>query len=344
MKVVKRVLVGLVAIVITLLIWHNKLVYYGFVQANGQLKIISNAQPLENYLNDPDYPDSLKAKIELILEVREFAFDQLGIKKTDNYTTMYDQKNQPLMWVVTGCEPFSLTPHTWNFPWLGSVPYKGFFDQKMAQDEMQRVNESGFDVGVRNPGGWSTLGWFNDPVLSNMLDRNYGQLAELIIHELTHSTIFVKDSVTFNENLASFIGHQGSVMFLKKKFGDMSVELTTYLNEERDYNKYANHFIRGTQVLDSLYNSFPEQLDVQVKTKQKEEAIKNIISQLDTIEFASSTVKLDSLFASLPNNTYFMSFLRYKSRQDDFENEFSQKFEKDLKRFIVYYKEKYPFV
>ena len=87
----------------------------------------------------------------------------------------------------------------------------------MADKEMELLKEAGYDVGMRTVGGWSTLGWFKDPILSNMLNRSYGDLANLIIHELVHATIFVKDSVEFNENLASFIGDQGAKLFLKRK-------------------------------------------------------------------------------------------------------------------------------
>ncbi len=94
------------------------------------------------------------------------------------------------------------------------MPYKGFFNQKLAFELKDELEKEGYDVIVRNPGGWSTLGWFTDPILSKMLNRSEGDLANLIIHEMVHSTIFVKDSVEFNENLATFIGDRGAEKFL----------------------------------------------------------------------------------------------------------------------------------
>ena len=118
------------------------------------------------------------------------------------------------MWVVMACEPFALKPKEWKFPIIGSVPYKGFFKKERAEALKAELEKEGWDVMVRNPGGWSTLGWFTDPILSKMLMRSEGDLANLIIHEMSHATIFVKDSVEFNENLATFIGDRGAELFL----------------------------------------------------------------------------------------------------------------------------------
>lgn len=336
---------GLAAIIIVVifLVWQHQLVYYGMVQARGQLSIIWNAQPLNSFLEDDNYPDSLKSKIRFIQEVKEFAFDELGINYTDNYSSMFDQQGKPLMWVVTACEPYELVPKTWSFPIIGSFPYKGFFDPEMAKREMLMAENEGYDVGVRNPGGWSTLGWFNDPVLSEMLNRNEGQLAELIIHELTHSTIFVKDSVEFNENLASFIGHKGAIIFLNEKYGASSSYLEQYLAEENDYDKYVKHFIGGASLLDSLYMSFLPDTKKLYKQEQKDLLIRKIVLNIDTLGL-STKEWVDKLLETPPNNTYFMSFLRYRSKQEDFENDFIRNHNKNLKEYIVHYKTVYPFL
>lgn len=339
----RKILVGIVVLLVILGVWQYRLIYYGYVQAKGQFTIIRDAKPLEEYLENMDYPDSLKSKIRFIQEVKKFAFDELGINQTENYSSMYDQEGKPLMWVVTACTPFAMEAKTWDFPVIGSFPYKGFFDPEMAKAEMDKTKQEGLDVGVRNPGGWSTLGWFNDPILSEMLDRNYGQLAELIIHELTHSTIFVKDSVTFNENLASFIGHKGAVLFLKKKYGESSQYLKEYLNEEKDYESFVQHFINGATLLDTLYKSMPQSLDVEKKEKLKDSLIHEIISNIDTLGLNNKNI-IDEMFVEMPNNTYFMSFLRYRSKQSDFDKELQENFKENLKTYIIYYKSKYPFL
>jgi len=200
---VKRGLLFSLALVVVLTIAYWDLVLYGLRQGYGQFSIIWNAKPVSCYLNDPQFPDSLKSKLRLIDEVRAFAIDSLGLKDTDNYKTLYDQKGKEIMWVVLASQPYKLEPKEWRFPVVGAVPYKGFFREDLAKELKEALQRDGWDVIIRNPGGWSTLGWFTDPILSKMLNRSDGDLANLIIHEMSHATIFVKDSVDFNENLAT---------------------------------------------------------------------------------------------------------------------------------------------
>ena len=136
---------------------------------------------------------------------------------------------------------------------------------------------------VRNPGGWSTLGWFTDPILSKMLMRSEGDLANLIIHEMSHATIFVKDSIEFNENLATFIGDRGAEMFLIDKYGRNSKEYTVYIEEDEDYLKYVNHMLRGAKLLDSLYARMNESDSLSQKRALKETAIRKIVNAMDTL-------------------------------------------------------------
>src|SRR6478609_1427746 len=121
---IKKILLGLLVISVILCAIYWSLISYGVAQGLGQLKIIREARPVEEFINDPSYPDSLKSKLKLIQRARQFAIDSLGLNDTDNYKTMYDQKGQELMWVVIACEPFRLKEKRWEFPVVGSVPYK----------------------------------------------------------------------------------------------------------------------------------------------------------------------------------------------------------------------------
>jgi predicted aminopeptidase len=343
-KIFKHFTIALGAILVVLTVLYWDLVVYGIRQAKGQLTIIWNAKPVDEILNDPAFPDSLKTKLLLIDEVRRYAIDSLGLKDTRNYRTVYDQKGKELMWVVTACEPFSFTPKEWRFPVVGTVPYKGFFDSTLAVSLRDELVRDGWDTSIRNPGGWSTLGWFTDPILSKMLERSEGDLANLIIHEMVHATIFVKDSVDFNENLANFIGDRGAERFLLHKYGVQSAELKDYLQEEMDYEKYINHMLRGVTALDSLYKTFTEEILVEDKRRKKERIIVQIISSMDTLKLVF-VPKLSTRFREkLPNNAYFMNVIRYQSKQDDLWYEFTINFRSNLKQYIIYLKEKYPYL
>jgi predicted aminopeptidase len=338
----KKGLFGLFIVFVVVAFWQRTLIYYGYVQAKGQLQIVWGARPVQDYLDDVNTPDSIRQKLFLVNKIKKYAVDSLGITPSNNYSSMYDQQGKPLMWVVTASQPFALEPHTWNFPIVGSFPYQGFFDSKMAVKERDRLLSDGLDAGIRNAGGWSTLGWLEDPILSEMLKRNEGQLAELIIHELTHFTLFVKDSVRFNENLASFVGKQGAIKFLKDEFGEESSELKTYLGSENDYDLFVKHFIDGAKLLDGLYKSFDQSLPTSKKLILKKTLIQDIVINVDTITFSQPEKYHHILNSDEVNNTFFLSYIRYRSKQGVFLEEFLNIFGSDVTRYIAYYKSKYP--
>lgn len=344
-KIIKRIFLAFFLLLLAVIIARWELVSYGIQQARGQLHIIWNAEHVDAYLADPHFPDSLKKKLNLITEVRQFAIDSLSLKDTKNYKTLYDQKGKEVMWVVMASEPFRLAAKEWNFPVIGSFPYKGFFEREEALKLRDQLESEGWDVNIRNPGGWSTLGWFTDPILSKMLERSEGDLANLIIHEMSHATIFVKDSIDFNENLATFIGDRGAEKFLLSVYGPGSGEYVTYMNEDRDYMLFSDHMLRGAEKLDSLYKTMNENDPVEKKIRIKKEMIRKIVESLDTLSFRGTTGRPSLRFReSLPNNAYFLNFIRYQSKQDVFHNEWKQRFNGDLKAYIEYLSEKYPFL
>ncbi len=338
----KRVLVVGSIVLLALIIYYWPLITYGIGQGLGQLRIIREARPVEEFLQSPDFPDSLKSRLRLIQQARRYAIDSLGLNDTENYTTLYDQKGKELMWVVIACEPFRLVEKRWDFPVIGSVPYKGYFDEEKAKRERAALEQEGWDVGIRNPGGWSTLGWFTDPILSGMLRRSEGDLASLIIHEMVHATIYVKDSSDFNENLASFIGDRGAELFLRQAFGDTSRQYQEYIHQDGDYRKVADHMLRGTTKLDSLYRTMTEAEPLQSKKDRKEAFIRSIVEAFDTITFSDGRRRSSRFARRLPNNTYFVSFRTYESKHDTMLEAWNERFNRDLKRMINYYRSTYP--
>ncbi|HEX6223895.1 MAG TPA: aminopeptidase [Chryseolinea sp.] len=343
-KIFKRILLAALAVLVVLVLIYRDLIAYGLQQGYGQLNIIWNAKPVEHYLADPGFPDSLKARLELIKEIRKYAIDSLSLEDTENYKTLYDQKGEEVMWVVMASEPFALKAKEWKFPVIGSVPYKGFFKKDRAENLRNELEKEGWDVIVRNPGGWSTLGWFTDPILSKMLTRSEGDLANLIIHEMSHATIFVKDSVEFNENLATFIGDRGAELFLIYKYGKDSKEYITYLQEDEDYLKYVNHMLRGATHLDSLYGRMNTSDPIERKRALKETAIRKIVNAMDTLSLALTKHPSSRFNQKLPNNAYFMNFRQYQAKQNIFGEEWRTKFGSDLRAYILYLSDKYPFL
>ena len=124
-----------------------------------------------------------------------------------------------MLHVVSAAERTRLEPYEWWFPIVGSVDYKGYFELADAQAEASRLSGEGYDIYVRPSVAFSTLGWFDDPVLSSWLRADPVRIAELLIHELLHRTWYVSGETAFNESLATFVGHVGAVEFFRAHDG-----------------------------------------------------------------------------------------------------------------------------
>ena len=325
----------------SLTIWaafNWSLVTYGWGQLKGQMHIVRNARPLSEVLKDENFPDSLKAKIRFIDVIAKFAVDSLGLKRSKNYTTLYDQQNKPLLWVITASDKYTLNAYHWRFPFLGNVSYKGFFDYQKGMTEDSILRTEGYDTDYGEVSAWSTLGWFNDPILSNMLKRTDGQLAELIIHEMTHATVYLKSNVDLNENLASMIGEEGAIRFLKFHFGENSPELLDYLYRKEDYDLFSKQMLIGRDKLDSLYKKIENDDEAQ-KSNLKTQLIREIVLSMDTVSFQRKK-RYNTLFDErLPNNAYFMNFVRYDSQKEEMRKSLTEKFNGNISAYLESIKE-----
>lgn len=316
----------------------NELIIYGLMQAKGQIKIVVQAQAFENVTES----DSVKQKLNFITEVKQFAIDSIGITRNSNYSTYYKQTAANKLITVSACEPYAFKAKEWFFPFLGNVSYKGFFNEQKAKKEIQYLKTKNYDVDVYTPSGWSTLGWFSDPVLSGMLKRNEGQLSNLIIHELTHGTIYIKNNVTFNENLANFIGHKGALQFLKNKFGIESKEYKTYINERADEELYNAYILKSKERLDSLYKTFSISDTEEHKKKKKQNLIFEIVMNVLQLKLTDKTGYFNyskQLFKE--GNAFFMAFDRYDSQYTEFEHELINVFNGNLNAFLKKYIQQY---
>lgn len=338
---IKTVLRSVLALILLLLLWQHQLLLYGISQAKGQLKVISKSREIPDVLSDPLVADSIKYKLRLIQEIKQFAVDQLGFEETENYSTYYDQHGKPSLWVVTAAKPFKLEPKEWYFPILGKVPYKGFFVYQKAVEEERKLERRNWDTNIRVAEGWSTLGWFRDPVLSNMLNDIPGELANTIIHELTHSNLFVKDSIEFNENLATFFGDQGARRFLEYKFGLGSFEYKANNRAQSDRMEFTDHILRGADRLGELYSGLGETMAENLRYGPKRQLIETIIEAADTLNLHQQDRYIMYLKTSKVNNAFFMSYLRYRSDLSFFEEELRANFNGDLKRYFHHIKNTY---
>ena len=232
--------------------------------AKGQANLLWNREPIERVLERKDLNPEVRKRLLLIQEVKNFAQNQVGLTPSRTYSTFVDLKGNPVSWNLTACPKDRLEPVLWSYPVVGSAPYRGYFDLRRAKKERDQLEAKGYDTYLRPVGAYSTLGWFADPVLSSMLQYRDADLAGLVIHEMTHATVWISGDVTFNESLANFVGDAGALLFLSAKFGDESPIVQEVIDGREDGRVFRRFMVGIAASLDSLYGtglSFEDKLE-----------------------------------------------------------------------------------
>jgi predicted aminopeptidase len=187
-------------------------------------RILWRRQPITDFLATPDLHNDTKEKLTTVLAVRDYAQSVLNLNVAGSYAS-YSYVDRPdLTYVVIAAPQTELRPYTWWFLVVGHVPYKGFFSKSEAQSEAERLDKQGYDTTIRTSAAFSTLGWFDDPLLSHLLRFDKIALSEVVFHELFHNTLYIKGAGAFNESAANFIGHRATIDFFGQRFGDESAE------------------------------------------------------------------------------------------------------------------------
>jgi len=184
--------------------------------AYEQSKIIVGRRQINLVMLDPDTTAEEREKLQLVLDAREYA-ESMGLDPGGSFKSYVHVKRDPLAWVVVASRREAFQLRTWWFPIVGSVPYKGFFDKEDAESEIQRLAVDGYEASMRGTEAFSTLGWFDDPVVSTTLKNPPTRIANTVIHESVHSTIWIPGNVAFNESLANFVGSEGAISFFRSR-------------------------------------------------------------------------------------------------------------------------------
>jgi predicted aminopeptidase len=215
----------------------------------GQIDILLSRRALTDARQDTALTDEERRKLALVPIAKKFGNDILGLKGEKTYRSYVKLDRPYATLVLTACPPDSLDVHKWRFPIVGAMPYKGFFNETRANLEKETLRDKGYDVYLRPASAFSTLGWFEDPILSPMLRMDDRDLVNTVLHEMAHVTIYFPNHTNFNEAVATFIGNLGAVAFLSATDGQESNAVSKAVHEMEDQERFAN-FIRGT--LDGL--------------------------------------------------------------------------------------------
>ena len=315
------------AILLICSINYNSVIYV-FYQAKGQANILLNLQTFEEFENK--HSGKQTESLQLISRIKQYSVDNLSFKATGNFTKIYNQNNQPSLWVISASDKFKIEPYYWSFPIVGKVSYKGFFDKQKAVIEKNHLISEGYDVDMRSVSAWSTLGWFNDPVLSNMLDKSKGSLCNLIFHELFHATYYAPSSVEFNENLASFIAHKATIRFLAEDTLSLNEYLKSYSDNAR-IDHQLNLEVKGLEMFYDSISGFSNNRKTILKLKKLNQICSNL-ERLNVTNKAKISNMKNQILSS--KNAWIVDFEQYNSLQDSLEEVFNKNYNSDLNKMV----------
>ena len=218
-----------------------------------EAKILSRRQPIEHVVRDPATSDEVRDKLSLVLQARTFAQEMLGLNAGESYTTYSWIERDTLAMVLSAARRDRFEAFTWRFPIVGRIPYKGFFSLAEAQAAAADLEREGYDTYIRPTSAFSTLGWFNDPLLSTLLRYDDVSLASTVIHELAHNTLFVPSQVAFNESFASFVGDRGAIAFFCGMEGEDGPRCRTARERWADDVAFGRFLERLIDDLETMY-------------------------------------------------------------------------------------------
>jgi predicted aminopeptidase len=251
--------VGLVLLAIaaggTLLVAATPLGRYLARAAWEEGKILRGRRPISRLVRDSTVDAATRAKLRLVLEARAFANDSLRLPAKDAFTQYTQLESDTLVLVLSGALKDRLVGKSWWFPVVGRVPYKGFFDVADAQRAERALAAEGYDTYLRPAPAFSTLGWFNDPLLSTTITADSVDLVNTVIHELTHNRYYAKNAAVFNESFANFVGARGAERFFLAR-GD-SASARRAVDRWADDRLLAAYWARLYTALDSAFTANP---------------------------------------------------------------------------------------
>ena len=228
----------------------SNLVYYTRL-AEGQHALMSARVPIRSIVDDPQQDPALRQRLARVLDARRFAVSHLGLPDNDSYTEYADLKRPYVVWNVFATPALSLRPVEHCFLFVGCLAYRGYFDQQQAQKEAARLSAEGDDVYVGGVPAYSTLGWFDDPVINTMMNWSDDVLISTVFHELAHQKLYIKDDTLFNESFANFVGEQGLREYLAAHGGDESSDSAAREREHR----FVSLVLDARKRLQTLYES-----------------------------------------------------------------------------------------
>ena len=290
--------------------------FYVMRAAYEEGKILWRREPIVQYLDRPGVESETKEKLQLVLAVREYAQTTLNLNVGGSYSS-YSYVDRPdLTYILTAAPKTQLKPYTWWFLIVGRVPYKGYFSRQDAEAAAEGLRADGYDISIRPSAAFSTLGWFDDPLLGHLLKYDKVTLAEVVFHELFHNTLYVKGAGNFNESVANFVGSRAAIDFFRVKFGDGSAEHERAIRNWQAELEFSE-FIEGmAEALTELYN---REISYEDKLRLREEVFSRYKKEWADRTHIRGSRRFRSFSQQPMNNAVLIHYLLYLRNLKVFE-------------------------
>lgn len=315
-------LIGIFLILIFILFGSGCRISYLLNAASGQYELLKGSVPVEEGLKSDTLSKAQKTRLRLVSQIKDFGEKELGLKRTENYEKVYLKSQRNPLYIVSASPKDQLSLKTWWFPIVGKMPYLGFFDLEKAKREKIKLEKKNLDVNLGAAGAYSTLGWFKDPVTLSLIDGSTYSLVETILHELAHTTLYVKGQGRFNEGFANLVGLMGADQFFEAhydSFHPLTIEARNKIQDERLFSSYISGLM---EELESLYNS---SLTYDEKLTRREKIFTRALASFDRLKGKLQTNRFIYFGSSGLNNAYLMSISLYHQYFHLFEAVYEQK-------------------
>jgi predicted aminopeptidase len=297
---------------------------------SGQCEIVFGQKSISKILNDPEASPELQVQLKLVLELREFARAELKMNPEGNYLRYRKLDRKFVLWVVYATPEFDTKLKSWWYPVVGQFTTRGYFKEAAARDYADRLRGQGLDVFVGGALAYSTLGWFDDPVLSTFIHYSEADLAELIFHELAHHHLFLPGDATFNESFATAVAEIGVARWLQSRHG--AEQRDEYL-ARRQREKQVNQML--FELRTKLQALFDSDLPTEKMQNEKEHFINEFKTEITELSQADPKFQPLAGWARRPiNNALLGAVGVYNQRVPAFLNLF-EKSNGDIESFFA---------
>jgi predicted aminopeptidase len=280
---------------------------YYYQAVSGQMELWRKSQPIESVIGDAHTDPRLRERLELVKRVRDFASRELALPDNGSYRKYADLKRPYVVWNVFATDEFSMKPLDWCFPFAGCVAYRGYFSEKDADEFGAELRAKGRDVFVAGIPAYSTLGWFDDPVLNTFIRYPDAEIARLVFHELAHQVVYVSGDTMFNESFATAVEQEGMDRWLERN--GTPAQRAAFDTTQQYKLGFIALVLKYRDRLKALYAS---DLAADEKRGQKEAAFTELKAEYETLKLSwGGFAGYDRFFAGEPNNAHIVPVATY---------------------------------